>query len=60
MAYEDLGIVDFSKMLIKLVHRGHIFCYLQFEYIGLSQDIIAAAAEVLLYLFEELTPYSLN
>jgi hypothetical protein len=45
-------------MLIKLVQRGHIYCFLQFEYAGLLQDNIAAAE--VLYLFEELTLYSLN
>jgi hypothetical protein len=46
-------------MLIKLVHRGHVFCFLQFEHTDQLQDIIAVA-EVLLYLFEELTFYCLN
>jgi hypothetical protein len=42
-----LSIMDFFQKLIKLFHKGHIFCFPQFENTGLSEDAIAAAGVLL-------------
>jgi hypothetical protein len=39
----SFSIMDFSQNLITLFHRGHIFCFPQFEYTGLLEDAISAA-----------------